>query len=335
MKITQTKTGSFTTVVSIGKDANGKQRFKRFTSWSKNQLKLDVKEYLSKKRIAAQSHQFQHAMERYIVERDGLRSASTIRGYRAIQKALLTEEPDFCNMRTNNIMTRNVQAVVNNMLKKGLSEKTVRNRVGLINAVLTNDDAPATKPLMPRKKITDREIPSECEIKMMLCLLHGTRLEVPFQLGLLGLRRGEICALGLEDLDSKNVLHIHRAMVMDEDGFLLINDFPKTDTSNRFIRIPDYLADKVRAQGFFTKFTINGITDSYIYFRDKYKFPKYRFHDLRHFFVSYCHERGVPEADILAGGGWKTPNVMRNVYRHAMAKNKATAEIGSFLEGIG
>lgn len=335
MKITQTKTGGYTTVVSIGKDVNGKQHTKRFSSWSKDQLKRDVKDYISKHRIAAESHQFRHALERYIIARDGLRSPSTIRGYRAMQKALEDEEPDFCNLRTDDINSRNVQAVVNNMLKSGLSEKTVRNRVGLINATLTFDGAPPTKPLMPPKKVIDREIPTECEITMMLCLLHGTRLEVPFQLGLLGMRRGEICALTMDDLDKKNVLHIHKAMVMDEDGFLLINDVPKTDTSNRFIRLPDHLADQIRKQGYFTKFTINGLTDSYIYFRDKYNFPKYRFHDLRHFFVSYCHEHGIPEADILAGGGWKTPNIMRSVYRHAMAKNKATAKIGSFLERIG
>ena len=36
------------------------------------------------------------------------------------------------------------------------------------------------------------------------------------------------------------------------------------------------------------------------------------------YFASVLSENGVPEADILALGGWETDYVMKNVYRHSM-----------------
>ena len=44
----------------------------------------------------------------------------------------------------------------------------------------------------------------------------------------------------------------------------------------------------------------------------------FRFHDLRHYYVSIAHALGVPDAYIMAMGGWKTDNVMHRVYRDTL-----------------
>jgi integrase len=164
---------------------------------------------------------------------------------------------------------------------------------------------------------------------MLLCLLHNHPLEIPFHLAILGLRRGEICALELSDLSDDDILHVHKSRVPIYGGGTKVNLSAKTDTSNRFVAIPHDIAEKIRGQGYVTNYSTNGLTGALRKYLRKYKFPPYRLHDCRHFFASYCHAHGVPEADILAGGGWKTANVMRSVYRHSMAKNKAGAAIMS------
>jgi integrase len=50
-------------------------------------------------------------------------------------------------------------------------------------------------------------------------------------------------------------------------------------------------------------------------------------HKLRHYFASRLSAEGVPDADIMALGGWSTDAVMKTVYRHAMsAKTKEGKE---------
>jgi integrase len=52
----------------------------------------------------------------------------------------------------------------------------------------------------------------------------------------------------------------------------------------------------------------------------------FRFHDLRHAFVSIAHAAGIPDAYIMARGGWSTNYTMNNVYRHVLDSNRKQAE---------
>jgi len=48
-------------------------------------------------------------------------------------------------------------------------------------------------------------------------MVHGTKYEIPFRLGCLGLRRSEICALTKKDLKG-NILTVHKALVLNSDN---------------------------------------------------------------------------------------------------------------------
>ena len=54
--------------------------------------------------------------------------------------------------------------------------------------------------------------------------------------------------------------------------------------------------------------------------------PPYCFHALRHYSASYLHAQGIPDAYIMARGGWATPAVMQKVYRHALKDKVAGME---------
>ena len=58
---------------------------------------------------------------------------------------------------------------------------------------------------------------------------------------------------------------------------------------------------------------------------DRYGMEHFRFHDFRAFFVSYAHALGIPDAYIMAQGGWSSPHVMQSVYRRALKEQQAQA----------
>lgn len=334
MKITKTKTG-YTTTVYIGRDQNGKSHSRRFSGKTRDEVKRAVADYQSRNRIYHESHAFNDALRRYLDARDGLRSPSTLRGYKSIERTMKAQYAGFCALQTDRITDSDVQKVIDELQRTGHARKTIYNWVGLINSVLESDKAQPVKAILPEKQVVDRPIPTPGEIRMMLCLMHGHKMELPFRLALMGLRRGEICALRPEDMDRNGVLHIQRAVVALDDGGTEVKDTPKTEVSNRYVQLPPDMAAQIRSQGYVTKYTLHGLSKAFKRFLRKYGFPDYRLHDCRHFFASYAHSQGVPEADILAGGGWKTPNVMRSVYRHSMAQNKATACVTGLFSGVG
>lgn len=330
MKIEETKKG-YTTVVDVGRDQNGKRVKRRFTAESRAELRQMVVDFKAEGRRYFNSTLFGDCLARYIDARDGLLSPSTVRSYRTIQRGLSERHRGLLALPVDRVNDRDVQAVVMALQRDGRTPKTMTNWVGLINAVLIEERQPPVKVIIPARAAADRPIPTLEEIKEMLTLMEGTKLEAPFRLALLGLRRGEICALAPDDLDDNNILHVHRSAVQVDGGSIIIKDTPKTDASNRYIQLPDTLAALVREKGF-TQYTLNAITVAYEKFLKRHGFPPYRFHDSRHFFASYCHAQGVPEADILASGGWRDgSSIMRRVYRHSMARNKATDVISAGL----
>ena len=46
--------------------------------------------------------------------------------------------------------------------------------------------------------------------------------------------------------------------------------------------------------------------------------PHFSLHKLRHYYASMAHSLGIPDQYIMKAGGWKTDNVLKSVYQHAM-----------------
>ena len=330
MKITKNKRGMYTTVIYAGKDVSGKPHSKRFSSNSKEELRQAVRDYQSSHTIVTESIAFSAALSRYISVREPHKSPTTIKSYKSIERTMKVRYESFCALSTDRIADRDVQRIVDDCRCRDLSDKTMRNWVGLINAVLVESGRRRTRPIMPARKVYDAIVPSEGEVRMILCLLHGHRLEAAVMLALYGLRRGEICALTSDDVTAENLVHVHRAAVMADGGAVTVSDVPKTQTSNRYVPVNPYLADRIRSWKT-NPYALNQLTDRWSEFLSRYRFPPYRFPDLRHFFASFAHARGVSDADILAAGGWKTSNVMQTVYRQSMNKNRAAGEISALI----
>lgn len=301
---------------------NGKRKYKSFTAPTKKEAEHKATKYLMEKEEKGKANTnenlFSDELEKYITAKEAVLSPSTIRGYRNIQKMLLEKYQDFCKLKISHISQDDVQAVISD-LSKTKSPKTVRNYHGLISSVIGSNLALNTT--MPQKVQPELYIPSDGEIQALVNAVRGTELEIPVLLGAFCMmRRGEICGLSLDDIKG-NVIHVHHSLVLGTDKEWHLKA-PKTETSDRYIEAPDFVTDRIREIGHITNLNPHSITIMFQRVLDRNNINHFRFHDLRHYSASIRHALGIPDAYIMADGGWRSDKVLKSVYRHAMNDRK-------------
>lgn len=265
---------------------------------------------------------FEVAAKRYIESKSNIISPSTEREYLGTLKRL---SPEFKNLILSDIQQDNIQKEVNR-LAKNLAPKTVRNYHGFISSVLgVYRPELRISTTLPQKAKNEPYIPSDADIKVILEHSKGTMFEIPILLGCYGLRRSEICALNVDTDLTGNILHINKAMVMNKNKEWIIKS-TKTTASTRDLIIPPDLADKIRKQGFIYQGHPNSISDYLVRLQTKNNIEHFSFHKLRHYFASKMSSLNIPEADIMAMGGWETDHVMKNVYRHSMEEQRKKSQ---------
>jgi integrase len=149
-------------------------------------------------------------------------------------------------------------------------------------------------------------------------LASGTPLELPIMLAAFGpMRRGEICALDTDHIKG-NIVIVALNMVMIKSGEYVIKQ-PKSYAGYRNIEYPRFVADKWKGlNGRVTNLDPDQLSYRFRALLKKSGLPYFRFPDLRHYCASIQHALGVPDAYIMARGGWGSDGVLKNVYRHAM-----------------
>lgn len=282
----------------------------------------EIIERLNEAMDDAPTGSFASFAKEYVNTRTSVLSPSSIRTYNRLINNL---SDDFKKTKLRDITQAIVQKEINDYAKNH-APKTVRALHGFISAVLgTYKPNMTLRTTLPQKIIKERYLPSEDDIKRILEASKGTGDSIAFQLGVLSLRRSEICALELDDL-KENELRIHANMVYDDDNKWVKKECPKTDASNRTIYIPDALVDEIKEKGYFFKYTPPKLNEHLHKYQDKLKIPRFRFHDLRHYFASYASTI-MPEQDAMALGGWKSDFVFKQIYRESMKeKRKSSAE---------
>lgn len=257
-------------------------------------------------------------MNKYISIKSNVLSPSTIRSYIQIS-----------GMYPKWILDKNIYDLTQSDIQKCVNDyatchspKSTKNYNGFIVSVLKMFRPQfRCSTTLPKRVPVEMNLPSQDEVMQIIAELDGTEYHIPVQLACLGLRKSEICALKLSDLDG-NILTIDKGMVTDKNNVLVVKDMPKTLASIRQIYIPDQLADEIRDKGYIYQGYPNNILRALHRAQDKLSIPRFRLHDLRHFYVSYAHSMGMSDADIMEAGGWTTDDVMKRVYRHSLDKEK-------------
>lgn len=112
---------------------------------------------------------------------------------------------------------------------------------------------------------------------------------------------------------------IHLYWVLIKNSILrLQKPLPLTD----IYRSPQFVIDRINEIGHITNLNPHSITIMIQRVLDKNNIPHFRFHDLRHYSASIRHALGIPDAYIMADGGWCSDKVLKAVYRHAMSDSK-------------
>lgn len=271
--------------------------------------------------LAKKNMTFQRAAESYVDMKRNVLSPRTIKEY----SENVNRFPEwFRKLPISDITQIEINKLVNE-LSKEKSPKTVRNYHGFLTAVLgTFYPNLRVNTTLPQKVKSEPYTPSQEDVRRILEEVKDTTYEIPIILACYGMRRSEICALKLEDIDD-DIVHINKAMVQNESKKWIIKT-TKTTESTRSIIIPETLAEMIRNQGYIYKGHPGGITKHLEKVENKLGIPRFPLHKLRHYFASQMSALGVPEADILKMGGWETDHVMKSVYRHSMMQKDEKAK---------
>jgi len=253
--------------------------------------------------------------KKVVENKSSVLSPGTVKNYNDFIDSVIPKW--FLNLKINEISQVHIQRLINDYSKTH-KPKTVYNLHGFVSSVIRMyRPNMIINTTLPQKKKYEPYVPSTDEIKAILDMSVGTQYHIPFQLGILGMRKGEICALTMDDING-NIVTINKALTYSKDKGWFVKPMPKTQESNREIFIPDALAEEIQFTGYIYKGFNNMLLKALHRYQKKLGIPSFRFHDLRHFYATYAHSMGMSDADIMKSGGWKTDSVMKTVYRHAM-----------------
>jgi len=307
MKITRLSSGSY----RVQKQINGTRIS---MTWDHKPTKKEIEDEIAH-RLGYYNGKltFEAAANNYIDARTNILSPSTIKNYRLMIKYFSI---GFLNKPLDDIQNNDIQKEIN-IFCKNVSPKTVKNRYALVSSIFAEFRPDyvlrVNLPMQIRKK---PYVPTKEEVKMLLAEAEGTPYKTALLLGCCSLRRGEICALTMDDIDIENrIIHVTKDVVISENNEW-ITKVPKTAASIRHIKIsPEFkVIECIVENGLFTGHP-NQISKWMRRHEDKLGLPHFSLHKLRHYYVTAAHAKGASDANIMGGGGWATPNVMINNYR--------------------
>ena len=256
-------------------------------------------------------------MREYVAENAERLSPSTVRSYNGMIRMIEERSPRIANKRLSAITEQDVSDIVRPLR----TLKTKRNYANFIHACTGKSAGKLTG--VSSKRV---HVPTELEVKGLLQIFRNTELEVPILLAAYGgLRRGEICALRMSDIDG-DFVHVSRAVVRDPSGEWVTKD-PKTASSVRSVLLPHFVIERIQAQGYITHLLPSQVSNRFWKKQRNLGIPPYCFHSLRHFHASYLHYLNIPDAYIMQRGGWSTPSVMQSIYRHALEDKVTPTDI--------
>lgn len=300
---------------------------------SKKEVVQIIADLLDELETNSTSGTFGMYLSQYISQReqDGI-SPSTIRGYKSIQRNIPQsfKEKSFPDMGQSQIQ-REVDRYA-----KDHSPKSTKNYYGLIRSVFAEYRPQLILsiklPSASKKAVYE---PSTKDVERILEYSQGSIYEIALQLAVLGLRRGEICALTIDDLSDDDVLTINKAVVISDDGTVSVKDSPKTADSNRRILIPHHLADAIRDKGYIYNGYPNSIRRYLHRTQEVLGIPHFPLHRLRHFAAAYLHKNGFTDQMILQYGGWaKGSDVMNRVYNYNLDPQDSQKDIADVMEKL-
>lgn len=339
----QNKNGTWTVLVyshTITQNGKPKRIYQRFTSDKKKECEQMAKEFEVNRKYQKlpTGMTVSEAIQKYIDLKSNILSPSTIRAYRIIQKS---KYPLIGHIRLNKLTNEMIQSEINQEAAKH-SPKYIRNIYALLTASLEMF-APEfhTHFSYPDCRKKDISIPSAADINALLAASPSDDQSLAVKLAaFLGLRRGEICGLHVDDIDLWNEkISVRRSVVLTPEK-KWIEKVPKTKAGRRDLLIPAVLrADLEKAvegkahSDKLLSISPSQISDSFETMRKQAKINYCTFHALRHYYASVMLANNVPNKYAMEMMGHETENMLNRVYQHTMSekKKKVASQIDAYF----
>lgn len=268
------------------------------------------------------------AIDEYIASRTGTVSPATIQTYKKKKRLYFL---DLMTVDIHSITVEMLQAEVQEMVKKGLSPKTVRDSYSFIASVLKFRKIPLDYEgvNLPTVQASPFAVLTEDEQRRLIAGVKGNPCELQILLALwLGLRRSEILALEKSDFDFEHkTVQISKALVMNDNREYVVKG-TKTALSARVISCPEYILGLVKdcPEGRIYNRPVEYILKCLTRVCNENGLPHVRLHDLRHINASVGLKLGVPDKYMMERGGWSSKDTMVYRYQHTYSAEKESAD---------
>lgn len=259
---------------------------------------------------------FYRACEDYVSLKENVLSPRTVREY-TLYKDRLPEW--FTGMFIAEITQKDIQRCIN-QLAEDKAPKTVRTLHGFISAVLGQFRQDLViHTTLPQKVLNEPYIPSNDDVKKLLDYTreNAPHFFVPIFLGGYSLRRSELLALTVDDIDEKGFLHINKAKVQDKNGNWVIK-VTKTTKSTRSVPLPPEVIEIINKQGYVYNMAAQSISNYMRRTQDKLGMEHFSLHKMRHYCCSRLIEMGYSFKDAQEFCGWASDATPRQVYLHSL-----------------
>ena len=281
----------------------------------------------------------------------------TVRGYRSVNRCYLI--PALGDKRLLQLNTEMIQRVYNEMQSvKGLSNETVRGAHMVLHEALEAavpehliPRNPTNGTTIPKKEYAQKQILNNEQLDRFLQVIKTEPAWYDFFYTEIttGLRRGEICGLRWEDLDSfTGQLSICRSVHPGKDGPEIGET--KTEQGKRMILLPASTSNLLRNR----KTNSNSpwifqdprdpakpVSPNAAYQKlkallKKAELPSIRFHDLRHTFATHALQSGVDAKTLSGILGHTDASFTLDTYTHVTndMQQSAAKIVGSFMEEV-
>ena len=253
-------------------------------------------------------------------------------------------KPAIGDIYLQSLRAEHVQKMVNDMIARGLSPKSIRDTYNNINAAMKKAVTlrmipfkPCEGVVLPKLKRYRAKVYDVKMIHNLLDVAKGTDMYLPILLCVTaGLRRGELLALRWDNIDFKNsMLQVRSNMVRGEEDFIIKS--PKTEAGVRDIRLGNevmavlkeerakYLSDLFSYQGHFQNLNFvirqkdgspirpDSMSQKWRRFLEDNRLPSIRFHDLRHSNATALIQAGVNPRVVQQRLGHSDVNITVNV----------------------
>jgi len=299
---------------------NKTKKCKSFTAPTKKEAEYLASEWLNgkKQKRSLSRETVAQCVRNYIESKENILSPSSIRGYLIILNNSINEIE---NININDLTERDLQSWVNSNASR-YKPKSVKSQYGLVTAALRQAKIMLdfNSVLLPRIPKSEKKIPNEKEIALILEMVEGTSVELPVTIAVtLGLRQSEIAALKWSDYDGQ-VLDIHAAVVPDKHSKFVYKNTTKSQASTRKIEVDGILKERLdRAEHtgeFISPMLPSSVLRKFNQLCDKKGLPRYTMHEQRHGNASMMLAMGVPDKYAMKRLGQSSPSMVKEIYQH-------------------